>query len=215
MAGTVSTGEASVGPARTGAGMGGRSAMAGLRLATWPAHQRLEKRIDVKARFATIAAYRAHLCGMWGFCAALEERLDPGCFVSVLDDYPARRKLPMLTQDLTDLGMSAAEVSALPRCTALADCRDTATAFGRVYVFEGATLGGRTLLPLVETRLGLSANHGAAFLASYGASVGAMWQRFGAALDGFCTDDRLRSRAEAGATDTFSALEDWLCGAPS
>jgi len=47
---------------------------------------------------------------------------------------------------------------------ALPACEDTASAFGCAYVLEGATLGGRTLLPLVEARLGLTAASGAEVL---------------------------------------------------
>jgi heme oxygenase len=187
--------------------------MAGLRRATWPAHQRLEKRIDVKARFATVPAYLAHLRRMWGFCAGIETRLSADAFGVALPDYSARRKLPLLTQDLVALGVLPAELAAVPRCDALPELGDTAAAFGCVYVFEGATLGGRTLLPLVSSRLGCDAARGAAFLASYGDAVGAMWQRFGAALDAFCADASRRARAEEAATATFTALEDWLCGA--
>jgi heme oxygenase len=152
---------------------------------------------------------------MWGFCAGLEGSLPPDAFGAALPDYPTRRKLPLLTQDLVALGVPVAELPAVPRCVALPDIRDTAAAFGCIYVFEGATLGGRTLLPLVSARLGCDAAAGAAFLASYGDGIGTMWQRFGAALDAFCADAPRRARAEEAATATFAALEHWLCGTPS
>lgn len=189
--------------------------MACLRRATWPAHQRLEKRLDVRSRFATLGAYVEHLRGLWGFCAGLEARIPAATIGALLADYPARRKLPLLTRDLESLGIPAAELGGLPRCTALPDCTDAAAAFGCLYVFEGATLGGQTLLPLVAARLGCDAARGAAFLASYGDAVGAMWQRFGAALDAFCVDRERRASAEEAATATFAALEAWLCGQPA
>jgi len=67
-----------------------------LRAATWPSHQRLEKRIDVKSRFASLAAYRTHLRDLHGFVAALESRLAIDAFGDALPDYPARRKLALL-----------------------------------------------------------------------------------------------------------------------
>lgn len=186
------------------------STMAHLRSATWPAHQQLEKRIDVKRRFATHAAYLGHLEKMWGFCAGLESRIDDRVFAAALPDYGQRRKLPLLASDLVALGLKPAAIERLPRCEALPACPDTASAFGCAYVLEGATLGGRTLLPVVEARLGLSAANGAAFLASYGAAVTAMWQDFGAALDRWCADPVRRDQAAAAAVATFDALGDWL-----
>jgi heme oxygenase len=195
--------------------VGDGSTIAGLRLATRLAHQSLERRLDVKSRFTSRSAYVEHLRGMWGFCAALEDRIGTDAFGVALPDYPDRRKLPLLTRDLTALGVSAAELESSPRCAAVPSCGDTAAAFGCVYVFEGATLGGRTLLPLVQSRLGCDAGRGAAFLASYGDAVGEMWQRFGTALDAFCFDGARRASAERAATATFAALEGWLCGQAS
>ncbi len=188
-------------------------AMAGLRAATWAAHQRLEKRLDVKGRFCDPDRYRGHLAKMWGFCGPLEAGLGPDHFGGALPDYEARRKLPLIASDLVAVGVPPAAVAALPRCQYLPACDQQAVAFGRAYVFEGATLGGRMLLPLVEERLGWSAQHGASFLASYGANVTPMWARFAAALEAACTTPGARAAAATAATATFEALEQWLCGA--
>jgi heme oxygenase len=187
--------------------------MAQLRAATWPAHQRLEKRIDFKKRLATVDSYRAHLGAMWGFYVALEARLDECEFGRWLPDQDARRKLPLLERDLQALG-AGWPAAGLPRCDFLPACDDPQTAFGCAYVLEGATLGGQTLLPLVATRLGLTAAHGAAFLGSYGADVNDMWRRFGAALELCCSTAPERGRAADAASATFGALERWLCEAP-
>ena len=191
------------------------SAILELRAATWPSHQRLEKRMDFKARIATATAYRAHLERMWGFYAALEPTLASGVFKDALTDYDLRRKLPLLTRDLQALGAESTSVDRLPRCKSLPACTNAAAAFGCTYVLEGATLGGRTLMPLVHSRLGLTAERGAAFLSSYGDAVGAMWRSFGAALDHYCRERVQRDHASAAAIATFGALEDWLCGMPA
>jgi heme oxygenase len=191
------------------------SAIAALRAATWPCHQRLEKRLDIKTRFSSLAAYRVHIERMWGFCAALEQQFGREAFADALADYESRRKLPLLTQDLIALGAHSDAVSRLDQCPGLPDCGDPATAFGCVYVLEGATLGGRTLLPLAQTRLGLTAESGATFLASYGGEVASMWRHFGAALDAWCSAPERRDRATAAAVGTFEALDTWLCGCPS
>jgi heme oxygenase (biliverdin-IX-beta and delta-forming) len=191
------------------------SAIAGLRAATSSSHRRLEQRLDVKARFTEATAYRHHLERMWGFCATLERQLDSIAFANTLADYESRRKLPLLTRDLVDLGVAPESVSRLPCCPALPIGADPAAAFGCVYVLEGATLGGRTLLPLVEDKLGLSAKRGAAFLASYGEHVTAMWQSFSASLDQWCASAERRALSAAAAVATFDALEQWLVDSPA
>lgn len=191
------------------------SAIAGLRAATWPSHQRLEKRLDVKARFSQADAYRAHLERMWGFCAAIEALLQPESFGGSLADYETRRKQPLLTQDLIVLGAGPGDIASLPRCGSVPDLADPAAAFGCVYVLEGATLGGRTLLPLVENRLGFTAIRGASYLASYGDDVAPMWRSFGLALDAWCAAPARQASAALAAVGTFDALAGWLCGEPS
>jgi heme oxygenase len=190
------------------------STIAGLRAATWASHQRLEKRLDVKARFSTLAAYRAHLEQMWGFCAALEAHV-AAPLQGVLVDFESRRKLPLLSRDLTALGSSHAAIDALPLCPGLPRCEDAAASFGCRSVIEGATLGGRSMLPMVESRLGLTPGNGASFLASYGNAVATMWRSFGAALDANCSTPEQRDRAAANAAATFESLDLWLCADPS
>ena len=191
------------------------STMAALRAATWPSHQRLEKKLDIKSRFSSLDAYRSHLELMWGFCAPLEHTLERCLTVDALPDVDARRKAPLLLRDLIALGANAASLSSLARCRALPDCADAAAAFGCAYVLEGATLGGRTLLPMVRDRLALNAGHGAAFLASYGETVSSMWHTFGAALDQWCDGPQRTAHATAAAVETFDALSDWLCKSPA
>jgi heme oxygenase len=191
------------------------SAIAELRSATWSAHQQLEKRLDIKTRFTDVAAYRAHLEKMWGFCAAVEGRLGQHVFGSALADYATRRKIPLLTRDLIALGAKLESVTSLPCCDTVPECLDPASAFGCLYVLEGATLGGRILLPLVQSRLGLTVDNGAAFLASYGADVASMWHAFGVSLDAWCTDAQRLLRASSTAVATFESLGHWLCGSPN
>jgi heme oxygenase len=186
------------------------STIADLRAATWPSHQKLEKRLNVKARFSTALGYRKHLEQMWGFCAPLEARIEQ-YIGAALPDFDSRRKMPLLRRDLSVTGATAPMIDALPRAQ-LAPCKETADALGCLYVIEGATLGGRTLLPLVTKSVGVSAGRGAEFLASYGDRVEAMWREFGLALDAWCADARRSMRAREAAVATFDSLSEWLCG---
>ncbi len=181
--------------------------MSQLKEATWPAHRQLEKRLAARERFADMNRYRDHLAQLLAFYAAAEtawkEWLDP-----VLTDFPARCKTPLLKNDLTALGGVPASTAALiPRLS------DSASALGGFYVLEGATLGGQHLLSLVQRNLGLSAEHGASYFASYGTGVVMMWQRFGAAVENHCQTTDARERAITAATHTFLALEHCLLGA--
>jgi heme oxygenase len=180
--------------------------MAALRQATWPVHQRLEKRLAVKDRFADLDGYRAHLARLLAFYALAEESWGEW-LAPALGDFSARRKAALLRRDLAAVGGLA-----LPDAPSIAPAGSTAAALGGFYVLEGATLGGQHLLPLVERRLGLSAANGASYLASYGAQTAAMWQRFGAAVEAHCLDPEATASAVAAAHLTFTTLESWLCG---
>jgi len=190
------------------------SAVAGpalrLRKATERAHQRLERRVDVKNRFASPLAYKEYLGLMFGFCAGIEVQLNGAFFGDALSDYESRRKLPLLTSDLAQLGVATDELHLVPICPGLPTVNDVATAFGCLYVVEGATLGGRTLLPLVESRLGYTASSGAGYLASYGSQTSERWQQFTVAIDQWCRPPERFARAARAAVETFAALEDWL-----
>lgn len=204
------SGEAPTAVVSTAAGI---SAMAGLRAATWPHHQRLERRLDVKSRFSSLENYRNHLEQMLGFCLPLEERCGNANVARELADFDARRKVPLLIEDLLALGATVRSLAGIPRCECLPSCAEPSAAFGSLYVLEGATLGGRTLLPMVQRQLGLSGARGARFLASYGDQVAPMWSGFGTALEAWCIGQERRAAVAAAAVATFGALERWLCEA--
>jgi heme oxygenase len=63
----------------------------------------------------------------------------------------------------------------------------------------------------VEAKLGFSAAFGASYFASYGPGVQAMWKRFGATVETYCTTLEAKARAISSAQATFLALETWLC----
>jgi len=183
-----------------------------LRSATAESHRRLERRLNVKAQLSSRTGYVTYLSRMWGFYAALELPIRGPLFNTALSDYEARRKLPLLTEDLTAFAFDPTAVTLLPRCEALPDCGDCAAALGCLYVIEGATLGGRTLFPLVESHLECSATRGATFLAGYGEQTDEMWRRLCIALDTGCATADCRDRAAAAAVSTFASLEQWFCG---
>jgi heme oxygenase len=186
--------------------IGKTPAMKFLKETTWDQHLQLEKRLAIKDRFSEISAYRDHLTQLWGFHAAAEAQWS-GFLLDSLDDYPARLKAPLLARDIETLGGAPPSVLA-----SVPPVADQIAALGGFYVLEGATLGGQHLLPIVQRKLGLSASHGASYLASYGPDVKAMWGRFCAVVDARCVTPEAREHASATARATFLALETWLCG---
>jgi len=169
--------------------------------------------MNIKARFTSEAAYRAHLERMWGFCTRIEQRIGT-LLDTALPDHDNRSKLPLLSSDLIALGATTLDIERLPRCEALVACKDTSAAFGCAYVMEGATLGGRTLLSTSCGRLGVTAERGARFFASYGDETASRWRVFGAALETWCNDAMRTRAATLAAVATFEMLEIWLCDPP-
>jgi len=178
--------------------------MENLKAATWPIHLRLEKRLEIKRLFSDLAAYRDLIARLEAFHRAAELEW-AAVLEQALPDFPARRKAPLLAHDLAAVGGAPLAGAAVPTVTA------PASALGAFYVLEGQTQGGRHLLPLVESRLGLSAACGASFFASYGTDVDAMWRVFAAALETHCETAEANRSAIAAAKTTFLAMEDWLC----
>jgi len=186
----------------------GRSAMRELKSGTADLHRHLETRLGVAERFTRRERYVEYLGRMAAFHVRAEQswaaQLQP-----VLSDFPARCKSALLLRDLAYLGGRMHGDGEIPAVD------NSAAALGAFYVLEGATLGGRYLFSIVERQLGLSAERGAAYLASYGPAVSVMWQQFGVEVDAHCRDRAAIDRAVAAARATFLALEHWLCGAPA
>ena len=177
--------------------------MSALKEATRDAHATLEKRLAVKDRFADLASYRDHISRLWSFYVVAEtqwaDHLRP-----VLPDFSSRLKAPLLAHDIDVLGGVPVTLANVP------DFKDSASVLGGFYVLEGATLGGRHQLPRALT-LGLSPDHGASYLASYGPDVTAMWQNFGFTVNAHCHTPDSIGRAVTAAGLTFKAMGTVLC----
>jgi heme oxygenase len=182
-----------------------------LRNGTREHHERAESRLPLLDPALTRERYAHALAALHGFHAPLEARLTHVDWAAVGLDWEARRKAPLLARDLLQLGRSAREVGALPRCDVLPDTASLARALGCAYVLEGATLGGQLVRRHLQRTLALTPESGCAFFAAYGDRVGPMWRDFTARLasavdHGGCAPDEVL----AGARDTFDAISAWL-----
>lgn len=121
----------------------------------------------------------------------------------------ARAKTPLLIADMIALAVRERAPS-FHRDLAM----DAPSAWGALYVIEGATLGGRVILKRLSVTLGLDAGRGASYYAGYGEATGAYWQSFRAALAGVSeTRPEWSDAIVQSAARTFSALDQWMEGA--
>lgn len=118
-------------------------------------------------------------------------------------DWPSRRLQPVrLAQDLHALGEA---MPAPVDAAALPVIRTAPEAMGALYVFEGATLGGRQILPHL---LGLEGAQGATmFFAGAGDEVPTRWKTFREVLPTAAVSTQDVDAMSATAASTFAALE--------
>jgi len=146
-----------------------------------------------------------------GFWLAAEAGLDAwaAAFPSDADavDWSRRRRAPLFAADLAALGAAApADQPELPPLPG------TDEALGRLYVLEGATMGGTFIDRHLAALPGLAGVRLRAF-SPYGSETGAMWHDFRRV-----TRDRVAHGGDAAAVvasarDTFRVLAEWCAPA--
>ena len=181
-----------------------------LREETRSHHERVERCFNLEARLADIGSYHELLERLIGIYEPLEAQLELLDWNGAGIDFTARRKTPMLKRDLAALsiegrpGADHFPRADIPRFTSLAQ------GWGCMYVLEGATLGGQVISPMVRARLGLTAETGAGFFASYGEDVGRMWKAFCSAMSAQCIEEGSICAAVGAAVETFGCFEQRL-----
>jgi heme oxygenase len=188
---------------------GGVDVLRLLRCGTAAEHESVERSLDLLDPQLDPRRLTAVLMRMHGFWRAAEAGLDdwaarfPADAESVT--WSVRRRTALFAADLGTLG--AAPDDAEPRLTPVTG---TDEALGRLYVLEGATLGGTFIDRHLTGLPGLSGVRLRAF-SPYGPDTGAMWHAFRRA-----TRNRVARGGDPGtmltaATGTFRSLADW-CG---
>ncbi|MBP3955787.1 biliverdin-producing heme oxygenase [Gemmata sp. G18] len=181
-----------------------------LKEGTAPHHAAAEQRLDLENRLRDSSAYAALIGRLCGFYRPLESALGRVRGYEELDlRFSERSKAHHLVNDLAELGHAPDRfpICPPPQVPSLGD------ALGRMYVLEGATLGGRMISRMVEARLGFTPERGCAFFASYGDRVGAMWTAFRSALVRFATTPEVEREIIVAAVDTFDRFNSWLASA--
>jgi heme oxygenase len=183
-----------------------------LKRSTRSLHVDVEQSLDIPHRTRNLAAYRKLLERFYGFHRPLEDALARvSGYEHIGLQFAARRKLPLLRDDLLALGASPAALDTLPVCDDLPAFDDLPAAMGCLYVLEGSTLGGQMITRLVARNLGLEAGTGASYFASYGDRVATMWSGFCESLERLASSstEQRESMVQA-AQATFVNLERWL-----
>jgi heme oxygenase len=177
-----------------------------LRAATAEQHRALEARLPLTHPDLDLPTYRRIIQAYYGFHAPLQQLIEE--FAGPHAD-PERHKIPALLKDLHALGLSHAQIQALPLCRDLPQLNGPADLFGILYVMEGATLGGQVLRRIIAQRLGIDADSGGEFLDVYGRDTGRLWKTFLQRLAEFDHPDHNPQVADA-ACATFACFAQWL-----
>lgn len=179
-----------------------------LRQESRPHHVRLEEAVGLAA---SIEQHQLITRGFFGFIEPWEKAVLASPHASFLE---GRTKTSLLVDDLRHFGMSAAAISALPRCLDIPPVASLPAMLGALYVIEGSTLGGQMISRHLETSFGLSDGNGYRYFLSYGSDTPRKWQEFRRVLLEHSSPEN-DDLIVAAAKDTFDALHRWFCPAPA
>lgn len=181
-----------------------RDIMARLKRETAPLHAELDAM--VAPMLSDRGRYRTLLAGLRDAYGVIEHELarHEVPLARAAYDLTERRKLRWLEEDLGAL--SASEPAVIRPSYTLPDA---STAFGAIYVVEGATLGGQVIARQVIPALALSPERGCRFFTGYGAETGERWRETREAIASHlasATEPDAAQQTVVGASMTFSLI---------
>jgi heme oxygenase (biliverdin-IX-beta and delta-forming) len=178
-----------------------------LRTGTAAEHEAVERALDLLDPGLERGRLVEVLGLLHGFWRAAEAGLDAWAAAFPADadavDWARRRRAPLFASDLAALG--AAPPAPRPGLPALEGTDD---ALGRLYVLEGATMGGTFIDRHLAGLPGLAGVRLRAFT-PYGDDTGAMWHAFRRVTRERVTAGGDAAAVVASARDTFRALAAW------
>lgn len=178
-----------------------------LRTSTADEHEQVERTLDLLDPDLDARRLADVLDRMHGFWLAAEADLDGWAARTPADaadvGWSRRRRAGLFCADLRRLGRTA--TGDVPRLPAVAD---TDQALGRLYVLEGATLGGTFIDRHLASLPHLSGVRIRAF-SPYGRETGAMWAAFRRATRGRVAAGGSADVMVGSARATFRALATW------
>lgn len=174
-----------------------------LRSETDAEHRSLEAGLGFDLHAPNMNQALAMLRGFYGVLRDLE----PAMLALAPPALQDRAKLPILTQDLRTLGMSDADLAALPGPAKAWRPVTQAQAMGALYVMEGSTLGGKLIIKALR-RLPDWPLETPTYFDPYGGETGIRWNTFRQYLDAMPAQDG--DAVIDAAKRTFSLLELWM-----
>lgn len=175
-----------------------------LKSETWEAHDRLDQAIMAREPFANRERYALFVKVQYVFHREIDALYESPVLAGLLPDLEARRRLGLIEQDLSDLGVVLPMAQAKP-VFATGESAHVPTALGWLYVAEGSNLGAAFLLK-EAVKLGLSAEFGARHLAGAPEGRARNWKTFTAALDAIHLSDSDEAAVVAGAQAAFERV---------
>jgi len=180
------------------------SLFARLKSGTEREHRDLESVIDPMKNFCSRDTYKAHLLKTWALYRSLEAALAELDWSTVGIDFSARRKTPLIEEDLRVLEVAR---PAWIGATFAFMRSDLDFALGCLYVLEGATMGGQ-IISRHLAKLGIGPSNGGLFFNGYGAKTGEMWKSFQTAGTNYCVTEDQITEAVSGAKQTFGSFRE-------
>src|SRR5580765_372533 len=183
-----------------------------LKRETAAAHQCLEAQLGLLDPSLDVQRYRRVLETFYGFYVPVEIDVTRLAAAGLPLGFPLRARAELIERDLLALGLSPAELGALPLCSDRPELSCGEDLAGCLYVLEGACLGGQVLSPLLHRRLGLAKGSGAAFFAGDEERTLPRWGAVVAWLDGLPRTGASTATIVRAATTTFDAFARWAAG---
>jgi len=158
----------------------------------------------------TASGYTTLLSRLYGFHYPLERALRAAP-EGILGGIPSasREKVHLLRADLKSLGVSEAEIAALPLCRSVPSLHMKEHVFGCLYVVEGAGLGGQVLARKLDRLLGVGHIAGREFFQGRPEPDPLPWPVFCRLLEECAADGEIDEIAGT-ARRTFASLALWL-----
>jgi heme oxygenase len=161
-------------------------------------------RLDV-----TVADYRVFLSRLYGFLAPLERALSDAPGLDQVIAVEERVKSPHIVRDLLALGLTFADIDALPECSAIEWFFGPISALGWMYVAERAMLATAVIRSHLATRMPLEIAKASRYLSCYDGKLGTRWRELGEAMGRVAMTPSLGARIVASANDAFRTLHHW------
>jgi heme oxygenase len=177
-------------------------------------HRLVEDQLALLHPEISVARITTVVQQLYGFWAGTEAEIDDWSHHDSVGataiEWPRRRRVSVLSQDLVSLGLPISQQLSLPIADPVFATVGRAEVLGWLYVAEGSTLGGAIIDRHLRNRPALGLPVLRSFT-PYAEGPGPMWRSYCAAAESWCHERPDRSAAVAAASvATFTALHQWL-----